>query len=87
MRITQRLLDTEMILLRTIAEKDRRLTQALTRAKFAEQGKHPGLIISKPNPALEEEDIRTETGSGTLPIRVLTFGNFAVYEAKPGYPI
>jgi DNA-binding SARP family transcriptional activator/CRP-like cAMP-binding protein len=84
--ITQRLLDTEMILLRTIAEKDRRLTQALTRAKFAEQEEASGPDDFEPHHALEDEDIRTDRGSGTLPIRVQTFGNFAVLRGETRVP-
>jgi DNA-binding SARP family transcriptional activator/CRP-like cAMP-binding protein len=84
--ITQRLLDTEIMLLRTIAEKDRKLAQALTRAKFPEQEEAYAPDNLKANHALEEEDIRTETGIGTLPIRVLTFGNFQVFRGETRVP-
>lgn len=80
--ITQRLLDTEMMLLRTIAEKDHKLAQALTRAKFPEQEEAYATDNPEAYHALEEDDIRTETGIGTLPIRVLTFGNFQVFRGE-----
>ncbi len=84
--ITQRLLDTEMMLLRTIAEKDRKLAQAMTTAKFPEQEEPYGPDNLKPYHALEEQDIRTETGVGTVPIRVLTFGNFQVFRGETRVP-
>ncbi len=84
--ITQRLLDTEMMLLRTIAEKDRKLAQALTRAKSPEQEEAYEPDNLKTDHALEKEDIRTETGIGTLPIRVLTFGNFQVFRGETRVP-
>src|SRR5208283_930020 len=84
--ITQRLLDTEMMLLRTIAEKDRRLAQALTRAKFAEQDQEYGPDNLEPHQAMDAEDIRTDRGIGTLPIRVQTFGNFVVLRGETRVP-
>jgi DNA-binding SARP family transcriptional activator/CRP-like cAMP-binding protein len=84
--ITQRLLDTEMMLLRTIAEKDRKLAQALTRAEFPEQEEASAPDNLKVYPALKEEDIRTERGTGTLRIRVLTFGNFQVFRGETRIP-
>ena len=84
--ITQRLLDTEMMLLRTIAEKDRKLAQALTRAKFPEQEEAYGPDNLKAYHALEEQDIRTETGIGTVPVRILTFGNFQVFRGETRVP-
>lgn len=84
--ITQRLLDTEMMLLRTIAEKDRKLAQAMTTAKFPEQEETYGPDNLKPYHALEEQDIRMETGVGTVPVRVLTFGNFQVFRGETRVP-
>jgi DNA-binding SARP family transcriptional activator/CRP-like cAMP-binding protein len=84
--ITQRLIDTEMMLLRTIAEKDRKLAQALTRAKFSEQEEACEPDSLKPHLALEREDIRTGTPIGTLPVRVLTFGNFQVFRGETKIP-
>jgi DNA-binding SARP family transcriptional activator len=84
--ITQRLLDTEMMLLRTIAEKDRKLAQALTIAKFPEQEEAYGPDNLKPYHALEVRDIRTGTGIGTVPVRVLTFGNFQVFRGETRVP-
>jgi DNA-binding SARP family transcriptional activator len=76
-----------MMLLRTIAEKDRKLAQAMTTAKFPEQKETYGSDNLKPYHALEEQDIRTETGVGTVPIRVLTFGNFQVFRGETRVPV
>ncbi len=84
--ITQRLLDTEMALLRTIAEKDRKLAQALIRAKSPEQEETYGPGNLKPHHALEGQDIRTDRGMGTVPVRVLTFGNFQVFRGETRVP-
>jgi DNA-binding SARP family transcriptional activator/CRP-like cAMP-binding protein len=84
--ITQRLLDTEMMLLRTIAEKDRKLAQTLTRTKSPEQEEAYGPDILKAYHALEEQDIKTETEIGTVPVRVLTFGNFQVFRGETRVP-
>jgi len=75
-----------MMLLRTIAEKDRRLAQALTRAKFAEQDQEYAPDDLEPHQALDAEDIRTDRGIGTLPIRVQTFGNFVVLRGETRVP-
>ncbi|MGA2404546.1 MAG: cyclic nucleotide-binding domain-containing protein, partial [Syntrophobacteraceae bacterium] len=81
--ITQRLLDTEMKLLRTIAEKDRKLAHALTRNQF-----HQSYDVGdlKPHHGLEEEIIKTGAGIGTLPIRIRTFGNFEVFRGETRIP-
>ncbi len=84
--ITQRLLDTETLLLRAIAEKDRMLAQALTRAKFPEQEETYGPDNLKPYNTLEEQNIRTETVIGTVPVRVRTFGNFQVFRGETRVP-
>ncbi len=80
--ITQRLLDTEMMLLRTIAEKKRKLAQALAGTGAAEQEDADGPDDLKTYHGLEYEDVRTETGIGNLPIRILTFGNFEVFRGE-----
>ncbi|MGA2026401.1 MAG: BTAD domain-containing putative transcriptional regulator [Syntrophobacteraceae bacterium] len=84
--ITQRLLDTEMMLLRTIAEKDRELAQTLTRTKSPDQEEAYGPDNLKADHALEEQDIKTETQIGTVPVRVLTFGNFQVFRGETRVP-
>ncbi len=81
--ITQRLLDTEMKLLRTIAEKDRKLARALAKTKF-HQSYEPADL--KPHHDWEEEDIRTGTGIGIRPIRIRTFGNFQVSRGETRIP-
>ncbi len=84
--ITQRLLDTETKLLRTIAEKDRKLAQALTRTKFPEHEEAYELDNLEPSHAREEENIKADAGTGTFPIRILTFGNFQVFRGQTQVP-
>ena len=64
--ITQRLLDTERKLLRTIADKDRKLAQALVESKFSGH-EAPGRENFGPNQTTEEKTTRTGTGLGTFP--------------------
>jgi len=84
--ITQRLLDTETKLLRTIAEKDRKLAQALTSTEFPRHEETYELDDVKPSHAWEEENVRVDTGAGTFPIRILTFGNFRVFRGQTQVP-
>jgi len=83
--ITQRLLDTELKLLHTIAEKDRKLAQALAKTKFPQ---HETYAPEDPRPshAREGESIRADKGAGTIPIRILTFGNFLVFRGQTQVP-
>jgi DNA-binding SARP family transcriptional activator/CRP-like cAMP-binding protein len=79
--ITQRLLDTERKLLQAIADKDRKLAHALATTKFAGHEARRGGILESGQIA-EEETSRTGATSGTLPIRVRTFGNFQVLRGE-----
>ena len=79
--ITQRLLDTERKLLRTIADKDRKLAQALVESKFSGH-EAPRRENFGPSQTTEEETTRTGPGLGTFPIRVRTFGNFQVFRGE-----
>jgi len=77
--ITQRLLDTEIKLLRTIADKDRRLAHALTKTKFDQSYESENL---REQQASEEENIKKQVGIETVPIRIRTFGNFQVFRGE-----
>ena len=81
--VTQRLLDTEINLLRTIADKDRKLALALTKTKFHQSYEPENL---RPLPEYEEETVKTRTGSETVPIRIRTFGNFQVFRGESRVP-
>jgi len=81
--ITQRLLDTETNLLRTIAEKERKLAHVLTETKFHQSYEPENL---SPHHTPEEENIKTATGIETVPIRIRTFGNFQVFRAESRVP-
>ncbi len=78
--ITQRLIDTEMMLLRTIADKDRKLAHALTTTRDRQSDEPDNL--KRHYPPLEVEDQKPGKGTGALPIRIKTFGNFRVYRGE-----
>ena len=84
--ITQRLLDTEINLLRTIADKDRKLALALTKTKFDQPYETDEAENLRPQRAGEEEIVRTGTGIETVPIRISTFGNFQVFRGENRVP-
>jgi len=82
--ITQRLLDTEAMLLHAIAEKDSKFADALRAAKY-DQSYDPDDL--KPRHALrEQEKTTTGMGIGTVPIRIRTFGNFQVLRGETQVP-
>ena len=84
--ITQRLLDTEINLLRTIADKDRKLALALTKTKFDQPYETDEAENLRPRHAGEEEIVKTGTGIETVPIRIRTFGNFQVFRGENRVP-
>ncbi len=81
--ITQRLLDTEISLLRTIADKDRKLAVALAKTKFDQSCETENL---RPRRPYEEEIVKTGPGIETVPIRIRTFGNFQVFRGESPVP-